>query len=126
MFSGGKGIYLKSFFLEKWDRIRYSFPDFTQFITIFPTFFDDFSPMVSEFYLKKYLTKLAIFIAGHSKLSFTLLQNMQPSICKIYLANSKQPLTWIFEIVNFQNTKSIPERIYWMIVVTLTTTAEQF
>ena len=76
--------------------------------------------------LKKYLTKLAIFIAGHSKLSFKLLQNMQPSICKIYLANSKQPLTWIFEIVNFQNTKSIPERIYWMIVVTLTTTAEQF
>ena len=77
-------------------------------------------------YLKKYLTKLAIFIAGHSKLSFTLQQNMQPSICKIYLANSKQPFTWIFEIVNFQNTKSIPERIYWMIVVTLTTTAEQF
>ena len=109
--------------MEKWDRIRYSFPDFTQSITIFPTFFDDFSPMVSEFYLKKYLTKLAIFIAGHSKLSFTLLQNMQP---RIYLANSKQPLTWIFEIVNFQNTKSIPERIYWMIVVTLTTTAEQF
>ena len=71
---------LKSFF---WKSGRFSLPDFTQIIPNFPTFFDDFlssaAPMVNS-----------IFHSGifKFKISFTLLQNMQPSICKIYLANN--------------------------------------